>query len=171
MKLSVFYAFWHRFWYFSLKMLFQTDSTSCPPFVPLADSGVTDGANSLAHSCWINIRDKIPARLLMTKMLHTLAPLESLAKMALAWRENNQGSFYFFRKTVILNSGGKILLKLPRIFTSLPQNHCKTKPPVLLVFYSWIACYCLLSDPLPDLSYTFRPSKSSITILQSNCLS
>lgn len=94
---SVFSAFWHRLWYFSLKMVFQADSTSCPPFVPPADSGVTDGANSLAHSCWINIRDKIPARLLMTKMLHTLAPLDSLAKMALAWRENNQDSFYSFR--------------------------------------------------------------------------
>lgn len=65
-------------------MVLQNDSTSCPPFVPPADSGVTDGANSLAYSCWINIRDKIPARLLMTEMLHTLAPMDGLARMALA---------------------------------------------------------------------------------------
>lgn len=77
-------------------MVLQADRTSCPPFVPPADSGMTDGANSLAYSSWINVRDKIPARLLMTEMLHVLEPMDSLATMAQPKGKITKIHFFFF---------------------------------------------------------------------------
>lgn len=81
-------------------MVLQADRTSCPPFVPPADSGMTDGANSLAYSSWINVRDKIPARLLMTEMLHVLEPMDSLATMAQPKGKITKIHFFFFPRVV-----------------------------------------------------------------------
>lgn len=134
-------------------MVLQADRTSCPPFVPPADSGMTDGANSLAYSSWINVRDKIPARLLMTEMLHVLEPMDSLATMAQPKGKITKIHFFFFFQGLFqdnyqfvynLEKKKKKTLKI-----SLPQNYSKIKSlySVLLQLAAWLLSHYLFSSP------------------------